>query len=690
MDWYFFSGIAHLKIIFNSYNCAYLKSTHKVERTIYNLIIQMEDRTCSNCGKEFNFPSQLERHHNGPRKCKAKPIEHKCNKCDNCFTTKYSLIRHYKICKVNHETNDTINEQNISTKEPANEVCIKPTNTITDIMNLLNTMAANQKDKEKIQSYWIPMLLDTLQKIINYENKIICNNIPNINSENISNTTDIITNNSQIIPPSVNNTNTTNNNTNNTTNNTTTNNTLVQNANTTNYNLNVLPDVVFPFGYESLDFLSKQDMLEILKNENSPMLALRKVHSRPENRNFHRQNAKNDMISSLEKDMTYQIYSTLDFQNKLARHGIILIKRMFHECYPYLDFYAAHALLTQINEFEKMKYNNFNIKEILHFMEERFQNPLGKEIFKKFSYILNNDDIRADKIEIITRLVKELEEFNKDLATSDITDESLQDEYWDCKMNYADDADPELPSNDLTLHYYKDTPRYKYIKKMQEEEENYFNIYGISIGNLAKYHKILKERIEKELKIIEDKYFEIRDNIQIYKQNTIDAFNEIKHEVLNTVPEVELNPCLLAGVIEAEESLHTEKQIEPMPMPSLEPIIKPIGDATLDNILDTIIHEPESSEKGIPVDKSKFRKRKPIITHTQSLAEHASLSIAESLDSRVQDFSVCEVEEDIDNYSHVSMQQVPDNTLPQITIPNKFTGKNEYKESLTINKPAKK
>ena len=67
------------------------------------------------------------------------------------------------------------------------------------------------------------------------------------------------------------------------------------------------------------------------------------------------------------------------------------------------------------------------------------------------------------------------------------------------------------------------------------------------------------------------------------------------------------------------------------------------------------------SKKCIPVDKSKFRKRKPI--PKQPLAEHASLSIAESLDSRVQDFSVCEVEEDIDNYSHVSIQQVPDNAF---------------------------
>lgn len=88
--------------------CAKIFSTiQKKESHDSRKILCDAELNCNKCGKEFSSRSNLVRHENRKSSCKPikgdptiKAINNQCIYCRNNYKSKYSLNRHYNICKI--------------------------------------------------------------------------------------------------------------------------------------------------------------------------------------------------------------------------------------------------------------------------------------------------------------------------------------------------------------------------------------------------------------------------------------------------------------------------------------------------------------------------------------------------------------------------------------------------------------
>ena len=134
----------------------------------------MADRTCLTCGKVFKFPSQLTRHLEGKKECKAK-IPNQLDTCIHCniqFSNKYSLIRHLNTCKIKKQnelnnSNDDNDNDNNNNQQKQLEIDI---NKIKDSKNIDKKLIAylNQSNNLKNQIFQLMQTnMENDKKIIN-------------------------------------------------------------------------------------------------------------------------------------------------------------------------------------------------------------------------------------------------------------------------------------------------------------------------------------------------------------------------------------------------------------------------------------------------------------------------------------------------------------------------------------------
>lgn len=423
----------------------------------------IDELICSECMREFSNQSKLNRHKNAKRRCKIKSDDFCCNRCAKKFSRKYNLERHSKICKaplpviVNNETN-TLNCVNEITK---------------NLLMILSTIPNNHNN-------------DNIKSLVS---KLLPNSGENNTTSNIS------------IVENINN------------------GTINNNINNTVINNNVI-NIINPFGYEDISHISDEDKLKILTSRNGFELVLKLVYENESNCNFYRPNANKDNISILDNNFKVQCKDKKQFNEAMIDKSINLTYRVFDSCRNRLSFESQHYIEENINHYKKIiRFNNY-FQNIINIIETCLQDKRLKDNFKSFiDRIQKNNTFRLETIKEANKLVEELERFYNNLNNVSITDEYLRAEIWS-KEESNDDADLDNRLNDLSIYYIENTPRYKFFNEMKNEEMEYFEEHGCSLGNLIKYRLILLERAKEELKILNE----------IYKNEIL--YEEIKNKLM--------------------------------------------------------------------------------------------------------------------------------------------------------------
>jgi hypothetical protein len=447
----------------------------------------IDDRACQSCGKHFKYPSQLERHKNGQNQCKPRIKNFLCQHCNKSYSSNSNLHKHIKKCKNNVLKNNQSNQSNQSnqTVQITNDNSM---NMLIDVMKNLVELITKQGNTGNIQN------ISNLLQAPNSNIHIDASNNQENNTNNIT----------------------------------------INTINTININTSeVDADFIYPFGYENIKFIPKEEMINILKSPIGAQLALEKTYSKLENSNFYKKNANKELITMISKDMSIKIDKCDDFNSKIANHGTFLMERMLMECDEHLEFKDKMAILANIEEIKKSLKFQVNLEGIIRFLECHYQSEASKAIIKKFLKSLVSNPFKERKLNIAKRLIKELKDFNEKLTNGNLTEEFLKNEVWSKKLiknlnGYENNENNHL--NNLNFAYYKNTPRYKFYKKMQDEEFNYFQQNGLSIINVYKYRKILLQRANDELNRISAEYDRI-----IYDDAKDALINEPNNILLNLV-----------------------------------------------------------------------------------------------------------------------------------------------------------
>jgi hypothetical protein len=337
----------------------------------------MSDRTCGTCGTEFAFPCQLERHINSKRKCKSKDNQKKdymCLTCNNYYSNKFSLSRHQNSCKKiitvnNSTTNNSSNKEIIKSNNN-----IDVNNAIANISNMLTNLVSANNGQNYTES--IKDITTSLKNIIEYSNPNNINDDKVLNIISKYNTLLQNNNDNHVVNNNQNNSRT------NTLNNILNQNTIQSQNNTINSNSNnnnsitnnniTLPNIINPFGCEDISFITDDEKLQILKSSNGVELALEKIYSKPENRNFYKPNANKDNVSVLNKDMKIQVKKQKQFNEQMINHGVLVMERMFFTCKNRLSFADQLLIWNNIEENRELLRFESNLTTILSVMETCF------------------------------------------------------------------------------------------------------------------------------------------------------------------------------------------------------------------------------------------------------------------------------------------------------------------------------
>ena len=519
----------------------------------------MSDRICGTCGTKFKFPCHLERHLNGIVRCKPRQniIGNICQYCNLELSSKYNLARHQQKCKAKIEA-ETKQEHNIQNNaQLLNQLEIAEQTSGIKINNIykltkkdLDVILLNDY-KIKIFDSLISKALSTggdkplLQKILDNARSIEINDImPIIKPSTITQSANTLNN---ILNPAVNNiTNTSN--TSNTVSNISNisniqniqNNTIqnIQNTQNNVVNNNHLPNIIYPFDYEDISFITDDEKLNILTSYNGVELALEKIYSKPENRNFFRQNSNKDNISILGKDMKVQIKNIKQFNEQILNKGVLLMERMFYTCKNRLAFSDQLLIWNNIEKNRELLGYEYNLVNIMNMIETYFRDPISKDIFKKFSdKLCREETYRKDKINVMKDLIIELERFNQDKTNVTINDDFLRQEVWSQEEAKSKEADGDNIKNNLNLVRVEETPRFKFFIDMRKEEIEYFDMHGASIGNIIKYRSILLQRAKEEI----DRINRLYNNDALGDEVRTKLINQTNSDMMSHLQNIKFN-----------------------------------------------------------------------------------------------------------------------------------------------------
>ena len=495
----------------------------------------MSDNVCNRCGIKFGYPYLLVRHLNGKKPCKLKElcdVSCICSYCNTQYSNKYNLSRHYKVCKIKLEQQNKVIENNLQVNNTLTEnsntsniaIINNNNNTLDKFIRLASDILNARDDLESTDQLLLVLVnsindLTRNNSLVNIDNIEKLNIIKNNKLSNIQNNDNSRTN---TLNNTLNNILNQNNQQNNTINSNNNNNNI-----TTNNNI-ALPNIINPFGYEDISFITDDEKLAILKSSNGVELALEKIYSKPENRNFYKPNANKDNISVLNKDMKIQVKKQKQFNEQMINHGVLVMERMFYTCKNRLSFADQLLIWNNIEENRELLRFESNLTTILSVMETCFQDAISKEIFKKFSDKINREEtFRLEKLNIIKELLTELERFNNDRNNITINNDFLRSEVWTKEEHKQDNVDGSEPCNNLALRHMENTPRYNFFEEMKANEFEYFEMHGASLGNIIEYRKILLQRAKAEIDRISDEY----KNHSINENNSLT--NEIADKLIN-------------------------------------------------------------------------------------------------------------------------------------------------------------
>ena len=297
-----------------------------------------------------------------------------------------------------------------------------------------------------------------------------------------------------------------------------------------------MPQMINPFGYEDISFLNDSEMLEILKSRDGALIAMEKVYSKLENRNFYKQNIGKDNISYLDGNLEIQVYKQKDFHDKLLYQSVEFMYRICFRCRERISLEDQIVIMKNINIIEKtieMKDNVANVVSAI--LERDFMDKQRRDIIQKFNDRLRTDkSFKEDKLKFLKEIKKELNKFYINKTHTTISDDLLRDEAWTKEEDETTHRDNH--DNNLNMHHLEYTPRYIFFEDMKKDEVEYLRDRGISIADIKELINIHTQRDNNELSYIEDKYSkdlskEIKDKIE----------DKIVEDVNSNITKIKLN-----------------------------------------------------------------------------------------------------------------------------------------------------
>jgi hypothetical protein len=503
----------------------------------------MPDRICP-CGKSFAIPALLKRHQNSKLGCipymmslnspkHDMHIEHKreererakvvkeffCKYCNRKLASKFSMERHHSTCANNEDNkikrdiaeinNNIINNSNIKYL-------------LENIVNNIGNNKGNNKGELDIKMGELSIKYSFNSKFIDNQsiqsNQILKRNI-NIPELEINDAINTVTIPQTNIQSNVGNTianNTYSSNVNGAfTNANNSINPIINNItnNITNNSISGNVPYVYPFGYENINFLTEREVIDILKSDNGAVLVLEKIYSHIENNNFMKSNKKDKFMMYINAPNNIAYCSDKEFISKLYDQSKLLLLRVYYQYYKRLTPKYQHIVwqnMQQINDTldskphsigEKYTYiiaKNTNDNEC----KKAFQN-LKKGIETKDSPIVKDNTI-AFNVSLL-----HITSLHEELAITTLNIEDIN-QIWE-QLHSDGNVSYEEFENDLTLHRFEDTPRFKLIQTLLQKELEFKYKQNYNIGDIDNFSKYVKTRIDKELNLIRQYFTDITE-----------------------------------------------------------------------------------------------------------------------------------------------------------------------------------
>jgi hypothetical protein len=508
----------------------------------------MSDRICP-CGKSFIMPYLLKRHQNSKLGCipylmslnaqhsvihtehkeegreRAKAVkEFFCKFCNRKLASKFSMERHHTTCSKNEDNKIKNDISDITNNAKLRDLFESIANTVSNnqgewdikigelsikysphipLYNDIQTNPTSSSNSLINKNFNISKLKFNNDTITLPDNNNIQNNVGN--TSNISNT--YASNVKEIIMNANNSTNAT---INNITNNITNNN---ANNNANNNELCSKLPFVYPFGYENISFLTEAEVIDILKSDDGAVLVLDKIYSQIENNNFMKANKKDKHMMYINSPDNITYCSDKEFINKLFEQSKLLLQRVYFQYYERLTPKYQHIVLQNIQQVNDIldtkpyllgeKYKYIVAKKTNNAEEKKTFNEIKKGIDAKDKLTIKENTKAFNKSSSQIMLLNE--ELNKSSLNMEDINKIWEQLHTDETISYNNFL------NDLTLHRFEDTPRFKLIQTLLKNELEYKYKQNYKFGDLYKFYDYIKLRMDCEIEYIKHSFPDISE-----------------------------------------------------------------------------------------------------------------------------------------------------------------------------------
>lgn len=298
------------------------------------------------------------------------------------------------------------------------------------------------------------------------------------------------------------------------------NNTLADNS-TTNNNNNILNNFnekdgvpfVYPFGYESINFLKNEEMLDILKSVRGSELVIDKIYSHLPNQNFINQNQKRFMITVIEPDekrkqIIIKYYRQEEFARKLFENSIILLMRIYHRCHKRLSVEHKLIVLGNIKDIEEKLMGQTTLYDIYETIITGISNnSLTRRNFIELKKKLEDKDPEAvmkvqDALDI---QCINLATYHRDISEKSLTDKDIDEIIWQPEEE-SPDMSLDHHRNNLLMHRVCETPRYMKRKELEKAEADLIRERGGKLGDVETLYNLRDNRNYHEAALLKGSY----------------------------------------------------------------------------------------------------------------------------------------------------------------------------------------